>query len=94
MIWIRWTLPRLRIDQVMTMCLKYCIPLVAAMFVGAMLFLYLFPEGILRHFFPGGARAGASASVARAASQEELQIANGNLPSAAISSSPAVQGAP
>ncbi|MDA7950131.1 MAG: NADH-quinone oxidoreductase subunit NuoH [Pirellulaceae bacterium] len=27
MIWVRWTLPRLRIDQVMTMCLKYCVPL-------------------------------------------------------------------
>jgi NADH-quinone oxidoreductase subunit H len=47
MIWVRWTLPRLRIDQVMTMCLKYCIPLVAAMFVGAMLWLYCFPQGIL-----------------------------------------------
>ncbi len=35
MIWVRWTLPRLRIDQVMTMCLKYCVPLGAACFVGA-----------------------------------------------------------
>jgi NADH-quinone oxidoreductase subunit H len=49
MIWIRWTLPRLRIDQVMTVCLKYCIPLAAAMFVGAMLFTYSFPNGLLLH---------------------------------------------
>ncbi len=35
MIWVRWTLPRLRIDQVMTMCLKYCVPLAAACFLGA-----------------------------------------------------------
>ena len=35
MMWLRWTLPRLRIDQVMTTCLKYCIPLAAAMFFGA-----------------------------------------------------------
>lgn len=35
MIWIRWTLPRLRIDQVITTCLKYCVPLAAICFVGA-----------------------------------------------------------
>ena len=35
MIWVRWTFPRLRIDQVMTMCLKYCVPLAAACFLGA-----------------------------------------------------------
>jgi NADH-quinone oxidoreductase subunit H len=37
MIWVRWTLPRLRIDQVMTTCLKYCVPLAAACFLGAAL---------------------------------------------------------
>jgi NADH-quinone oxidoreductase subunit H len=35
MIWVRWTLPRLRIDQVMKTCLKYCTPIAAVMFVGA-----------------------------------------------------------
>src|SRR5690606_9169814 len=35
MMWIRWTLPRLRIDQVMTTCLKYCTPIAAVMFLGA-----------------------------------------------------------
>jgi NADH-quinone oxidoreductase subunit H len=34
-IWIRWTLPRLRIDQVMATCLKYLIPISCAMFLGA-----------------------------------------------------------
>ncbi|MCA9226860.1 MAG: NADH-quinone oxidoreductase subunit NuoH [Planctomycetales bacterium] len=33
MIWVRWTLPRLRIDQVITTCLKYCVPLAAVCFV-------------------------------------------------------------
>jgi NADH-quinone oxidoreductase subunit H len=37
MMWVRWTLPRLRIDQVMTTCLKYCVPLAAFCFIGAML---------------------------------------------------------
>ncbi|MCA9173876.1 MAG: NADH-quinone oxidoreductase subunit NuoH [Planctomycetales bacterium] len=36
MMWVRWTLPRLRIDQVMTTCLKYCVPLAAVCFVGSL----------------------------------------------------------
>ena len=47
MMWVRWTLPRLRIDQVMTTCLKYCVPLAAAMLLGAMLWTYAFPGGLL-----------------------------------------------
>jgi len=43
MIWIRWTLPRLRIDQVMATCLKYCTPIAAAMFLGATLWQYKLP---------------------------------------------------
>jgi len=37
MMWVRWTLPRLRIDQVITTCLKYCVPLAAVGFAGAVL---------------------------------------------------------
>lgn len=36
-IWIRWTLPRLRIDQVMTTCLKYLVPMSCFLFLGAVL---------------------------------------------------------
>ena len=36
-IWVRWTFPRLRIDQVMTTCLKYFVPLSCTMFLGAVL---------------------------------------------------------
>src|SRR5687768_5244519 len=43
MMWIRWTLPRLRIDQVMATCLKYCTPIAAAMFLGAVLWQYNLP---------------------------------------------------
>lgn len=52
MMWLRWTLPRLRIDQVMTVCLKYCIPLAAAMFLGAMFWLYTFPGGVSGRVWP------------------------------------------
>ncbi len=34
-IWIRWTLPRLRIDQVMMTCLKYLVPISCVLFLGA-----------------------------------------------------------
>ncbi|TWT33305.1 NADH-quinone oxidoreductase subunit NuoH [Blastopirellula retiformator] len=37
MMWVRWTLPRLRIDQVITMCLKYCVPIAAFCFVGSLI---------------------------------------------------------
>ena len=52
MIWVRWTLPRLRIDQVITTCLKYCTPIAAAMFVGAAAWHMALPDrvfgGLLR----------------------------------------------
>lgn len=43
MIWIRWTLPRLRIDQVMATCLKYCTPIAAVMFLAAVVWQYNLP---------------------------------------------------
>ena len=36
MIWIRWTLPRLRIDQVIATCWKYCVPIAAVCFLGVL----------------------------------------------------------
>jgi NADH-quinone oxidoreductase subunit H len=47
MMWIRWTLPRLRIDQVMTTCLKYCTPIAAVMFAGAMVWQLALPGGLI-----------------------------------------------
>jgi NADH-quinone oxidoreductase subunit H len=37
MMWIRWTLPRLRIDQVMMACLKYLLPISCALLIGVSL---------------------------------------------------------
>ena len=37
-IWDRWTLPRLRIDQVMTTCLKYLLPMSCALFLAAVIY--------------------------------------------------------
>jgi NADH-quinone oxidoreductase subunit H len=48
MMWIRWTLPRLRIDQVMTTCLKYCTPIAAVMFAGVLVWQLVLPGGLVR----------------------------------------------
>src|SRR5262249_30042292 len=43
MIWVRWTLPRLRIDQVMMACLKYFLPLSCVLLVGVSLWQLALP---------------------------------------------------
>jgi NADH-quinone oxidoreductase subunit H len=45
MMWLRWTLPRLRVDQVMATCLKYCVPLACAMLAGTMAWTFLLRGG-------------------------------------------------
>lgn len=57
MMWIRWTLPRLRIDQVMTTCLKYCTPIAAAMFLGAVVWQYQLPGRTFFGLLPVSERA-------------------------------------
>ncbi len=37
-IWVRWTLPRIRIDQVMTACLKYMVPIACTLFLAATIY--------------------------------------------------------
>ena len=43
MMWVRWTLPRLRIDQVMMTCLKYLLPISCVLLVGVSLWQLLVP---------------------------------------------------
>ena len=46
MMWIRWTLPRLRIDQVMMLCLKYLIPISCVLLVGVSAWTLFIPVSI------------------------------------------------
>jgi NADH-quinone oxidoreductase subunit H len=45
MMWMRWSLPRLRIDQVMMVCLHYFLPISCVLLVGVCLWLLLVPAG-------------------------------------------------
>jgi len=46
MMWVRWTLPRLRIDQVMMTCLKYLLPISCMLLIGVSAWQVL-PHGVL-----------------------------------------------
>jgi NADH-quinone oxidoreductase subunit H len=50
MMWVRWTLPRLRIDQVMMTCLKYLLPISCVLLVGVSLWNMLLPTEVLALF--------------------------------------------
>jgi NADH-quinone oxidoreductase subunit H len=50
MMWVRWTLPRLRIDQVMMTCLKYLLPLSCALLLGVSLWSVAVPHVVQNHF--------------------------------------------
>ncbi len=45
-IWVRWTLPRLRVDQLMLMCWKYFVPIGFVCLLGSALFVILPQTGL------------------------------------------------
>jgi NADH-quinone oxidoreductase subunit H len=51
MMWVRWTLPRLRIDQVMMTCLKYLLPISCVLLMGVTIWQLVIPPEA-RHVIP------------------------------------------
>jgi len=50
MMWVRWTLPRLRIDQVMMTCLQYLLPISCALLLGVSIWEAFVREFIGQYF--------------------------------------------
>jgi NADH-quinone oxidoreductase subunit H len=89
MMWIRWTLPRLRIDQVISVCLKYCVPIAAVMFLCATTWQYYLPN---RTFFGLTEAPENISQLVEVRAHGESKPAEAEKPAAATSSQPVLGG--
>jgi NADH-quinone oxidoreductase subunit H len=55
MMWMRWSLPRLRIDQVMMVCLKYFLPISCVLLLGVCLWELFVPNVVEKVWRVGSA---------------------------------------
>jgi NADH-quinone oxidoreductase subunit H len=44
LIWLRWTVPRIRVDQMMSMCWKYLVPIAFVNLLGVAVWMVVWPE--------------------------------------------------
>lgn len=84
MMWIRWSLPRLRIDQVMMTCLKYFLPISCVLLVGVCLWQLLVPSvvGTIWRFGSAFTCLGLIVLVLGRILTKPLSMAKGTLPGA------------